>query len=92
MPITKERSRSSAEEDNLSADQDEDGGPSKKTANEHFNIKCSESLPLPRSGPVPVVIMIVYLGQKEEILRTLLDTGIIVYSFYLIFFIPSGYT
>ena len=75
MAITRKRSRSSAEEDNSSDDQDEDGGPSKKTASEHFNVKSPESLPLSSSGPVPVITMIVHLGEKEEVLRTLLDTG-----------------
>ena len=78
MAITKKRSRSSAEEDNSRDAQDEDGGPSKKTASKHFNVKSSESLPLPKSGPDPVVSMIISLGQKEETLRTLLDTGLTV--------------
>ena len=75
MAITRKRSRSSAEEDESSESQDEEGGPSKKTASKHFNVKSTESLPLPRSGPVPVVTMIVHLGEKEEVLRILLDTG-----------------
>ena len=75
MAITKKRSRSSAEEDNSSDSQDEDGGLTKKTASKHFNIKFTESLPLPRSGPVPVITKIVHLGEKEEVLRILLDTG-----------------
>ena len=75
LAISKKRSRSSAEEETSSDDQDQDGGPLRKTASEHFNVKSSESLPLPRSGPVQVVTLIGNLGQKEEILRTLLDTG-----------------
>ena len=75
MAITRKRSRSSAEEDGFSESQDEEGGPLKKTASKHFNVKSTESLPLPRSGPVPVVTMIVHLGEKEEVLRILLDTG-----------------
>ena len=75
MAITRKRSRSSAVEDGFSESQDEEGGPSKKTASKHFNVKSTESLPLPRSGPVPVVTMIVHLGDKEEVLRILLDTG-----------------
>ena len=75
MAITKNRSQSSAEEDTSSDNQDEDGGPLKKTASEHFNVKSPVSLPLPRTGLLPVVTMIVNLGQKEVILRTLLDTG-----------------
>ena len=78
MAITKKRSRSSAEEDDSDDGQDKDGGPSRKTASEFFNVKSSESLPLPRSGPVPVVTMIVNLGQRKEILRILLDTGLTV--------------
>ena len=75
MAITRKRSRSSAEEDDSSESQDEDGGPWKKIASENFNVKSTEPLPLPRSGPVPVITMIVHLGEKEEVLRILLDTG-----------------
>ena len=75
MAITKKQSRSSTEEDDSSDCQDEDGGPSKKTACKHFNVKSTKSLPLPRSGPVPVITMIVHLGEKEEVLRIVLDTG-----------------
>ena len=75
MAITKKRSRSSAEEDNSEDGQDENGSPSKKTATELYNIKSTKPLPLPRSGSVPVVTMIVHLGDKEEVLRILLDTG-----------------
>ena len=75
MAITRKRSRSSAEEDDSSESQDEDGGPTKKTASENFNVKSTELLPLPSSGPVPVITKIVHLGEKEEVLRILLDTG-----------------
>ena len=74
MAITKKRSRSSAEEDDSGDSQEEDGGSSKKTPSHHFNVKSSESLPLP-SRPVPVITMIVHLGEKEELVRILLDTG-----------------
>ena len=74
MAITRKRSQPSAGEDASSESQDEESGSSKKTATEHFNVKSSESLPLPRSGPVPVISKIVYLGEKEEVLRILLDT------------------
>ena len=75
LAITKKRSRSSAEEESSSDCQDEDGGASKKTASTHFNVTSSEPLPLPRSGPVPVVTMIVHLGEREEVFRILRDTG-----------------
>ena len=78
MAITRKRSQSSPEEDESSDSQDEDKGTSKKTASEHFNVKFPELLPLPRSGPVPVITMIVQLGEKEEVLRILLDTGSMV--------------
>ena len=75
MAITRKQSRSSAEEESSSDSQDEDGGPSKKTASTNFNVKSSEPIPLPRSGPVPVITMIVHLGEREEVVRILLDTG-----------------
>ena len=75
MAITRKRSRSSAEEDDSSESQDKEGGPSKKTASKHFNVKSTKFLPLPRSGSVPVITKIVHLGEKEEVLRILLDTG-----------------
>ena len=75
MAITRKRSRSSAEEDDSSESQDEEGGPSKKSASKYFNIKSTEPLPLPRSGHVPVITKIVHLGEKEEVLPILLDTG-----------------
>ena len=78
MAITRKRSLSSAVKDDSSASQDEDGGPLKKTASKHFNIKSTESLPLPRSGPLPVITKIVHLEEKEEVLRILLDTGSMV--------------
>ena len=75
IAITKKRSRSSAVEDDSSESQDMDRGPMKKTASKHYNVKSPESLPLPRSGPVPVITKIVHLGEKKEVLRILLDTG-----------------
>ena len=74
MAITSKRSRSSAKEDDTTESQDEDGGPSKKTGSKHLDVKSTEFLPLPTSGPVPVITMIVHLGEKEEVLRILLDT------------------
>ena len=35
----------------------------------------SESLPLPRNGPVPMITMIVHFGEREEVVRILLDTA-----------------
>ena len=53
----------------------EDYGPSKKTATTFQNVKSPESILLPRSGSVPVVTMVVHLGEREEVARILLDTG-----------------
>ena len=75
MAITKKRSRSSAEEDDSEDGQGEDSSPSKKTATKLYNVKSTEPLPLPKSGSVPLVTMIVHLGEREEVLRILLDTG-----------------
>ena len=44
-------------------------------ATKQHNVKSSEHIPLPRSGTVPVVTMIIRLGEREEIARILLDTG-----------------
>ena len=75
MAITRKRSQSSAEEDGSSDDQEEDGGPSKKIASKHFNVKSTELLPLPRSGPVLVITMIVHLREREEAMWIQLDTS-----------------
>ena len=75
MAITRKQSQLSAEEDDSSVSQDQDGGHWKKTACENYNVQSTESLPLPRSGRVPVITKIVHLGEKEEVLRILLDTG-----------------
>ena len=56
-------------------DHQEDCGPSKKIATETFYVKSSECLPLPKSGTVPVVTMIIRLGEGEEVAGILLDTG-----------------
>ena len=53
----------------------EDSRPSKKTATSKYNVQSSEGLPFPKSGPVPVVAMILYFGEQEETARALLDTG-----------------
>ena len=53
----------------------EDSRPSKKTATRKYNVQSSEVLPFPKSGPVPVVSMILYFGEQEETARALLDTG-----------------
>ena len=56
-------------------DHHEDSRPSKKTATSKYNVQSSKGLPLPKSGPVPVVAMILYFGEQEETVRVLLDTG-----------------
>ena len=75
MAIQRKRSQSSAVEDDSEESQKEDSSPSKKTATLYLNIKSSETLPLLRSGPVPAVTMIVRIGEREDVLRILLDTG-----------------
>ena len=56
-------------------DHHEDSRPSKKTVTSKYNVQSSEALPFPKSGPVPVVAMILYFGEQEETVRALLDTG-----------------
>ena len=75
MAITRKRKEPSAGTDDSSDDDQEDSGPSKKTATKNFNIKSSKCIPLPRSGSVPVVTMITRLGEREEVTRVLLNTG-----------------
>ena len=75
MAITRKRKEPSAGTDESEDSQEEDSGPSKKTATNHLNVKSSEHIPIPRSGTVPVVTMIFRLGKREEIARVLLDTG-----------------
>ena len=63
MAISRKRKQPSA-----GSDQDkeeghpEDGHPSKKTATSKYNIQSSEGLPFPKSGPVPVIVIIVNPG------------------------------
>ena len=59
----------------LTEDHHKDSRPSKKTATSKYNVQSSEGLPFPKSGPVPVVSMILYFGEQEEAARALLDTG-----------------
>ena len=47
-------------------DHHEDSRPSKKTATSKYNVQSSEGLPFPKSGPVPVVAMILCFGEQEE--------------------------
>ena len=75
MAITRKRKEPSAGTNESEDSQEEDSGPSKKTATHHLDIKSSEHIPIPRSGTVPVVTMIIRLGEGEEIARVLLDTG-----------------
>src|SRR6266576_7244316 len=46
---------------------------SKKPRNE--NIISSENLPLPKSGKVPTLTMILYFKNTQEAVTVLLDTG-----------------
>ena len=75
MAITRKWKEPSAGTDECEDSQEEDSGPSKKTATHHLNVKSSEHIPIPRSGTVLVVTMIIRLGEREEIARILLDTG-----------------
>ena len=75
MAITRKRKEPSAGTDESEDSQGEDGGPSKKTATHHLNVMSPEHIPIPRSGTVPVVTMIIRRGESEEIARILLDTG-----------------
>ena len=76
MAIPRKRKQPSAGSD---LDQEEghyeDGRPSKKTVTSKYNIQSSEGLPFPKSGPVPVIVMILYFGEQEQTVRALLDTG-----------------
>ena len=75
MAITRKQKESSAGTDKSDNDHQEDCGPSKKTAAENFNIKSPECIPLPRCGTVPVVTMIIRLGERDEVARIQMDTG-----------------
>ena len=75
MAITRKRKEPSAGTDESEDSNQEDSGPSKKTATEKFNVKSSDLIPLPRSGTVLVVTMIIHLGEREEVARILLDNG-----------------
>ena len=56
-------------------DHHEDSRPSKKTATSKYNVQSSEGLPLTKSSPIPIVLMILYFGEQEKTARALLDTG-----------------
>ena len=76
LAIARKRKKPCAGSDQSEDDSNpEDSGPSKKTATNKFKVKSSENIPLPRSGPVPVITMSVYIWGEEEMARILLDTG-----------------
>ena len=77
MAISRKRKQPSAGSDpDQEKSHQEDGRPSKKTATSKYNIQSSKGLlPFPKSGPVPVVVMILYFGEQEQTVRALLDTG-----------------
>ena len=76
MAITRKRKQPSAGSDqDQGMDHPEDSRPSKKTATSKYNLQSAGGLPFPKSGPVPVVVMILYFGEQEETVRALLDTG-----------------
>ena len=75
MAITRKRKEPTAGTNQLGNNHQEDGSLSKKTATKKYNIKSSERLPLPRSGPVPVVTMILHFKEQEQSIRVLLYTG-----------------
>ena len=76
MAITRKRKQPSAGS-NLDQEMEhpEDSRPSKKTVTGKYNLQSARGLPFPKSGPVPVVVMILYFGEQEETVRALLDTG-----------------
>ena len=78
MAISRKRKQPSAGSDlDQEESHQEDGRPSKKTVTSKYNIQSSKELPFPKSGPVPVVlvVMILYFGEQEQTVRALLDTG-----------------
>ena len=75
MAITRKQKEPSAGTDESEDSQEENSGPSNKTATHHLNVKSSKHIHIPRSGTVPVVTIIIRLGEREEIARILLDTG-----------------
>ena len=76
MAISRKRKQPSAGSDREQEEgHPEDGRPSKKTSTSKFNIQSSEVLPSPKSGPVSVIVMILYFGKQEQTVRALLDTG-----------------
>ena len=76
MAITRKRKQPSAgSELDQEMSHSKDSRPSKKTATSKYNIQSAGGLPFPKSGPVPVVVMILYFGEQEETVQALLDTG-----------------
>ena len=76
MAISRKRKQPSAGSDpDQEKDHHEDSRPSKKTETSKYNIQSSEELPFPKCGPVPIIVMILYFGEQEQIVRALLDTG-----------------
>ena len=76
MAISRKRKQPSAGSDqDQEESHPEDSRPSKKTATSKYNIQSPEGLPFPKSGPVPVIVMILYFGEQERTVRALLDTG-----------------
>ena len=76
MAITRKRKQPSAGSDpDQVTSHPEDSRPSKKTATSKYNLQSAGGLPFPKSGPVPVIVMILYFGEQEETVRALLDTG-----------------
>ena len=71
MAITRKRPSAGS----LTEDHHEDSRPSEKIATSKYNVQSSEGLPFPKSGPVPVVTMILYFGKLEETVRAILNTG-----------------
>ena len=76
MAISRKRKQPSAGSDqDQEKSHQEDGRPSKKTATSKYNIQSSKELPFPKSGPVPVIVMILYFGEQEQTVQALLDTS-----------------
>ena len=76
MALKTKRKRPSARSAPIqTGDHHEDSRPSKKTATSKYNVQSSKELPFTKSGPIPVVEMILYFGEQEETVRALLNTG-----------------
>ena len=67
MAIRRKRKQPSTGSDpDQAMNHNENSHPSKKTVTSKYNIQPSGGLPFPKSGPVPLVVMILDFGEQEE--------------------------